>query len=53
LGDLVLESLITNSTWFRITAAAIVDPLMALLIGSSGADQCSGGGLPRSAKTPG
>jgi hypothetical protein len=34
-----MESLITGSTWLSMTAAGVVGPLMALLIGFVGTDR--------------
>jgi ABC-type uncharacterized transport system permease subunit len=34
-----MESLITGSAWLSMTAAAVVGPLVALLIGFTGTDR--------------
>jgi ABC-type uncharacterized transport system permease subunit len=39
MGELGMESLITGSAWLSMTAAAVVGPLVALLIGFVGTDR--------------
>ena len=39
MGELGMESLITGSAWLSMTAAAVVGPFVALLIGFVGTDR--------------